>query len=99
MKRLSCLHLSLVGCASLLYAATADAHFVLTSPPSWANQNALGDPQKSAPCGQADGTSAVPTGTVTSFHAGDTVSITINETVFHPGHYRVALAGSQTELP
>jgi hypothetical protein len=84
----------------LLWPATAQAHFILSSPMSWANQGNLGDPQKSAPCGQADpGTAAVPTGMVTPFHPGDTISITIKETITHPGHYRVALALTQNELP
>ena len=37
-------------------------------------------------------TAAVPTGAVTSFHAGQTITVTINETTFHPGHYRVVLS-------
>ena len=100
MKRLPLLHLWLVGCAALLYPAATEAHFVLSSPASWANQDSQGNPQKSSHCGQADpGTPAVATGAVTSFRPGDTVTITINETVFHPGHYRVALASSQAQLP
>ncbi len=87
---------------SLLCAWTsiAQAHFALTAPPSFAEQDSLGLPQKSAPCGQADpATPMVPTNVVTSFHTGDTITVTIDEKIFHPGHYRVALATDQAGLP
>ena len=35
---------------------------------------------------------AVATGMVTAFATGATVTVTIRETVSHPGHYRVALS-------
>src|SRR4029450_290594 len=77
----------------LLVQGSARAHFVLQGPASWADQDSSGLPQKSAPCGQADpGLPAAPTGIVTPFAQGDTVTVTINETIFHPGHYRVALS-------
>lgn len=60
--------------------------------------NDIGNPQKAPPCGD-DGT-AVMTNIVTPYQAGDTVTITIDETVFHPGHYRIALAVDDiSELP
>ena len=78
----------------------AHAHFKLDAPASWANQDSLGTPLKSAPCGQSDpGNPAVATNAVTRLMAGSTVTITITETVFHPGHYRVALAADQNSLP
>src|SRR6266566_4017680 len=102
MKRLRLASMVTSGLASalLLLPAPADAHFVLSSPASWDNLDGQGNPQKSAPCGQADPSAgAVPSGAVTSFHPGDTVTITLTETITHPGHYRVALANSQSELP
>lgn len=76
----------------------AAAHFVLQSPPAMTEQNVIGDPQKAPPCGDAG--NAVATGTVTAYQAGDIVKITIDETIFHPGHYRVALAVNDiSELP
>ncbi|HET9930270.1 MAG TPA: SCE4755 family polysaccharide monooxygenase-like protein [Polyangiaceae bacterium] len=84
-----------------LFASSSHAHFVLKSPAAWATQDALGSPQKSAPCGQSDpGAPATATGTVTAFRPGETITITIDETVFHPGHYRVLLATkSRSDLP
>ena len=78
--------------AVLFAPATAGAHFILQAPASWAEQDDIGMPQKSAPCGQADPQAAVPTNAVTDFHAGDTITVTIDEAVYHPGHYRVVLS-------
>jgi hypothetical protein len=83
-----------------LSAHAAEAHFVLMTPQSWAQQDGYGLPEKSAPCGQADpGTTAVPTNAVTGYKIGDTITITVNEAIFHPGHYRVALATDMASLP
>ncbi|MBL8912888.1 MAG: hypothetical protein JNM17_19500, partial [Archangium sp.] len=34
---------------------------------------------------------STPSGVVTTFVAGQTITIKLSETIFHPGHYRVAL--------
>jgi len=74
------------------------AHFVLQSPDAAHVQGPYGDPQKAPPCG--DDGSAVATGMVTAYQGGDVLTITIDETIFHPGHYRVALAvNDMSELP
>jgi len=84
--------------AALFSSGTAHAHFVLSSPAAVYEQSGLGDPQKAPPCG--DDGSAVMTGEVTAFQGGDTLTVTIDETVFHPGHYRIALAiNDPSELP
>ena len=90
-----------LGAAAALVASPARAHFILQAPASWAEQGPLGDPQKSGPCGQDDpGATAVPTGMVTSYAPGDTVTVTIGETVTHPGHYRAVLSTTgQAGLP
>jgi len=78
----------------------ADAHFSLMAPASWLVENQLGDPQKAAPCGTSAATSGTPTGVVGKAIGGSTLHLKVNETVYHPGHYRVALAvNSRTELP
>jgi hypothetical protein len=81
-----------------LGASSSEAHFILASPPATLAQSDLGDPQKAPPCG--DNGSGVPTGIVTTFQQGQTITVTIEETVFHPGHYRIALAVNDvSELP
>jgi MYXO-CTERM domain-containing protein len=95
MQRRATLRLAL---ACVVVSSTADAHFNLKTPESWTVQDGLGDPQKLGPCG-SDGT-VTPSGIVTAYNPGDTVTITFNETIFHPGHYRVALAvNDRSELP
>ncbi|MET0343991.1 MAG: SCE4755 family polysaccharide monooxygenase-like protein [Polyangiales bacterium] len=83
--------------ATIAPAERAAAHFLLLSPDSSHAQNFLGDPQKQPPCGDVAGTMA--SGKVTAFDPGETISIRINETIYHPGHYRVALAKTRAELP
>lgn len=79
-------------------AAPAAAHFVLEEPENWVEQNGLGDPQKTGPCG--DEGPMRPTGAITAYRTGQTITIRIDETIYHPGHFRVALATSdRSELP
>ena len=74
----------------------AQAHFRLNAPQSMTSQDKTGNPQKTYPCGSDEGF----TGVVTPYAPGDTVSITISERIYHPGHYRVALAvNDMSELP
>jgi hypothetical protein len=88
-------------------AGTANAHFILISPAASLVQDRLGDPQKIAPCGGVSanpgrGTPAnpgVPSGAVTSVKGGTNLPLLVQETVFHPGHYRVALARTAAQLP
>ena len=92
----------LAGALAVLPASPAQAHFVLQSPASWMSQDIDGLPEKLGPCGdEEDGTDAsTPTGTVTTVQQGQTITVTINEVIFHPGHYRIALAvGDRSELP
>ena len=87
----------------LVAAAPAEAHFKLDSPASRSVQDALGGPQKSSPCGESDTTQgsddSTPTNIVVNLKAGGTVTVSITETVTHPGHYRVALAPDMASLP
>ena len=100
LPRRSCHALGLATLAIVTFAPvlSSRAHFVLQSPAAMTEQNQLGDPQKAPPCGDAG--NAVATGAVTAYQAGDVVTITIDETIYHPGHYRVALAVNDiSELP
>lgn len=91
----------LCGSALLLAAAPAAyAHFILVAPDAWVEVNVLGDPQKAAPCGTSDITKGTPSGKVTAMTGGDMLHIKIKETIYHPGHYRVALSVlDRSELP
>jgi hypothetical protein len=100
MKKLDLVAAITLGTIGFIAPAAAEAHFILSTPVSWAVLDGSGGPQKSAPCGQADpGQPPVLTNMVGDFHPGDTVTITVTETVFHPGHYRVSLAPTQAALP
>jgi hypothetical protein len=79
-------------------AVPAHAHFILQAPPSWMSQDSVGAPIKLGPCGDEGG--GTSTGTITAFQAGQTITVTVNEVVPHPGHYRIALSvNSRSELP
>lgn len=80
----------LTALVGLVTAHAALAHFYLEAPPNAFSQDALlGDPQKAPPCGNVNGTAA--TNIVTTYEAGQTITIRLRETITHPGHYRVAL--------
>lgn len=91
----------IVSC--IVAAAPADAHFKLDSPASRSQQDGLGGPQKSSPCGLSDVTQgsddSTPTNIVVELKEGGTVTVSITELITHPGHYRVALAQDMASLP
>ncbi len=89
---------ALFACLLLGFAAPAHAHFKLMSPTSAITQAADGDPQKSAPCGPNE-LNPMETGAVTSVMTGGMLAVTIDETIDHPGHYRVAIAQDMASLP
>lgn len=97
MKKLA-LHTTLMMALGLV-AADAQAHFFLVSPASWIEQDEQGDPQKMAPCGGSMADGGTRTGAVTDVQGGSMLRLAINETVYHPGHYRVALARRINLLP
>src|SRR5205085_8830076 len=49
-------------------------------------------------CGQDDA-GFVLTSQVTMIQTGSTIPINISQTIFHPGHFRVALAADMASLP
>ena len=77
--------------------AGAHAHFVLKAPANWVMQDSLGGPQKMGPCGNEG--PQTPSNAITPFQPGDQVTIQLDETIFHPGHYRVSLAATPNNLP
>src|SRR5215831_19923299 len=97
MKALS--RFALAVALALIPVAT-QAHFKLLAPTSWLIEDDRGDPQKAAPCGGTNTDFGKPTWAVTSATGGSALHIRVQETIYHPGHYRVALAvNSPTELP
>ncbi|MBX3158990.1 MAG: lytic polysaccharide monooxygenase [Deltaproteobacteria bacterium] len=75
----------------------ARAHFKLVAPESMITQSTLGDPQKGAPCGPNG--AVTPNGMLTVAKPGSMLTVSIQETITHPGHYRVALAPNVAGLP
>ena len=98
MKNLfsSLLVLVAVGTATPL----ASAHFKLLAPMPTLVQDDRGNPQKLGPCGGTTADKGTPSNAVNKVKGGQKLHIKIEETVFHPGHYRVALAvNSPAQLP
>src|SRR5258705_13823406 len=86
--------------AMLLFAPVAGAHFKLLEPASWLVENNQGDPQKMAPCGGTSADAGMPSNMVNKVQGGSKLHIKVQETIFHPGFYRIALAvNSRAELP
>lgn len=77
----------------LLVHGIAQAHFTLVSPASvWTTDNGG---KGAGPCG-----TGTESNVVTEVAGGHVIPITLREFVYHPGHYRVALAvNSRAELP
>jgi hypothetical protein len=97
--RLSIRSLLIAGVLALA-VQSAWAHFKLLEPTSWLIENDLGDPQKAGPCGGTNADWGKPSYIVSKAIGGQKLHIKVQETVYHPGHYRVALAvNSPTELP
>ena len=89
-----------VGLLVATVPATVRAHFRLLEPASWIVENERGDPQKAGPCGGTNTDWGKPTYVVGKVTGGQKLHIKVQETIYHPGHYRVALAvNSPTELP
>jgi hypothetical protein len=86
--------------AVAILAPFARAHFHLLEPQSWLVEATNGDPQKLGPCGGTTANAGMPSGVVNQVRGGQKLHIKLQETVFHPGHYRIALAvNSRDELP
>jgi hypothetical protein len=88
--------------AALLATAPAviQAHFKLVEPASWLIEDDRGDPQKAGPCGGSNTDWGKPSFGVTQAVGGSKLHVKVQETIYHPGFYRVALAvNSPAELP
>jgi len=83
----------------LLTPVAASSHFVLVEPTPTLVLDARGNPQKPEPCGGTTSGSTPATGVVTPIKGGTQLHIKVKETVYHPGHYRIALAAQAANLP
>lgn len=96
MKGLRVVSLAVAGA---LAAPVVNAHFKLVEPASWLEQDERGDPQKLAPCGGTLANPGTATTAVTAVQGGQKLKIVVDETIYHPGHYRIALARKRNSLP
>jgi len=95
-----CDRLVLAFAAVVLAQVAAHAHFQLLVPTSWLVEDQRGDPQKSGPCGGTNTDWGKPSYVIGKATGGQKLHLKVQETIYHPGHYRVALAvNSPTELP
>ncbi len=76
-----------------LGAGTASAHIALKSPVARSNDQIQ---LKTGPCGQ---TTNARTNNVTVFKPGQTITVAWDETVNHPGHYRISFDPNGTNFP
>jgi len=96
------MYVSAIVCAALLTdPVIIGAHFKLLEPTSWiVEDERLGDPQKAAPCGGTNTTAGTPSNVVNKATGGQKIHVKVTETIFHPGHYRIALAvNGHDDLP
>ena len=85
---------------TMVVQVSTSAHFKLIEPASWLLENDRGDPQKAGPCGGSNTDWGKPSYIIGKAVGGAKLHIKVQETIYHPGHYRVALAvNSPTELP
>jgi hypothetical protein len=90
----------LVAAILAIAAKNAAAHFKLLEPASWLIEDNRGDPQKSGPCGGSNSDWGKPSYIISKAVGGQKLHIKVQETIYHPGHYRVSLAvNSPNELP
>jgi hypothetical protein len=82
------------------FDAMVAPHFKLVEPVSWLIESDRGDPQKTGPCGGSNVDWGKESNVVNEARGGSKLHLKLMETVYHPGHYRVALAvNSMNELP
>jgi hypothetical protein len=93
--------LALVSAVLIAVAPPAtQAHFKLLEPASWLVEDDRGDPQKAGPCGGSNTDYGKPSYIVSQAVGGSKLHLKVQETIYHPGHYRMALAvNSPAELP
>jgi hypothetical protein len=87
--------------AASALANQVHAHFKLLKPASWLTEDSLGGPQKGKPCGPGGLDDVQPSplsDAVTTVHAGDTIQVELQETINHPGYFRVSLSADRASF-
>jgi len=96
----SAMGITAVAASGSIGAPRTAPHFRLLEPVSWLIEDERGDPQKAGPCGGSNSDWGDPSYVVNQATGGSMLHLAVEETIYHPGHYRVALAvNSPTELP
>jgi MYXO-CTERM domain-containing protein len=75
-------------------SSPAHAHIKLLKPAPWINEDELGGPQKGGPCGPGgpDDVQPMPLSmSMSEFKAGETITVEFEETIYHPGWFRIAV--------
>ena len=91
---------AIVAALVAVMPAVVHGHFRLIEPASWLIEDGRGDPQKAGPCGGSNTDWGKPSFAVTKVTGGQRLHLKVQETVYHPGFYRVALAvNTKNELP
>lgn len=98
MRSLQLATLCLLALGTTTLTSVAHAHIKMLKPASWVTTSALGDPQKDGPCGSPSANPSGVTNTITTFKAGEEITVEWTETIDHPGHYRIALAADRADL-
>ncbi len=92
-------HPFLFAALAAFVPSQSGAHFSLLEPTPTLVLDDRGDPQKPEPCGGTPNGSTPATGVVTPVRGGAQLTIKVKETIYHPGHYRIALAADPDGLP
>jgi hypothetical protein len=78
---------ALLALYALVYAPRAQAHICMDAPVSRVGPSCnFASAQKPGPCG----INTRSTQYVATFRPGETITVSINETIDHPSHYRIA---------
>jgi MYXO-CTERM domain-containing protein len=86
-----------LGAIGAVAASPAHAHFKLLKPTAWIVEGETGDPQKQGPCG-TDPAGADLTNEVTEVKAGETIMVEFEETIHHPGWFRIAIDADRSKF-
>ena len=82
----------IAGALGVGFSGSARADIRLVSPAPWIVETPTGDPQKAAPCGIEPNACFAPSARVTTYFAGELISVEWQETVAYDSYYRIAVS-------